>query len=214
MTRRRHTRGPWHLALAMLATAALTGCMTGEQMTTPTGDELFAQAREHYFSYRTVTNAVQALIHDGPWGSDGGSYGMEPSGAGCDDGTYKFDLLRDTQIDPATLPEVTDRVRDYLNGQGFTVTGWDLGSGVYATHDLHVRDQGDFDLLMITFFTNGGVIVAAETRCWPGDYIKLGDLMFGDVYLSEGYLPREESPSDPLFFGVTPGDPQFLPRKD
>ncbi|RZI94631.1 MAG: hypothetical protein EOO67_04255, partial [Microbacterium sp.] len=48
-------------------------------MTTPTGDELFAQARAHYFSYRTVTNAVQALIHDGPWGFDGGSY--DPSAA-------------------------------------------------------------------------------------------------------------------------------------
>lgn len=214
MTRRQHTRGPWLLAGAMVLTAAVTGCMTGEQMTTPTGDELFAQAREHYYSYRTVTNAVQALIHGGPWGSDIGSYGMQPTGATCDDDSYGFDLLRDTQIDPTTLPEVTDRVTKYLTSQGYTVTGWDLGSGVYATHDLHVRDQGDFDLLMITFFTNGGVIVAAETKCWPGDPLELDELMFGDVYLSDGYLPREESPSDPLFFGVTPGDPQFLPGQD
>lgn len=35
--------------------------------------------------------------------------------------------------------------------------------------------------------------------------------MVGGAAFSEGHLPREESPSDPLFFGVTPGEPGFGP---
>lgn len=198
-------------ATAVLA-LALTGCANeGDGMATPTGDELVAQAEQHYLDYRGVTNDIQALIFDGPWPVEAGSFGMQPSGAGCPDGSYKFDLARSTQVDPAQHAALSESVREHLIEEGYDVEGQDLGSGEAKSTDVIVRKQGDFSLLMVTFIANGSVSVTATTKCWPGDRIELSDLMFGGATLSEGYLPREESPSDPLFFGVTPGEPAFGP---
>jgi hypothetical protein len=64
---------------------------------------------------------------------------------------------------------------------------------------------------MVTFIANGSVLVSAATACWPSDADELADQLFGDATLSEGYLPREEAPDDPLFFGITPDQPGFRP---
>lgn len=176
---------------------------------TPTGDELVAQAKQHYFDYRSITNDVQALIYDGPWEAETGSFGMQPSAAGCGDNGYKFDLTRTTQVDPDAQDALRDEVRRYLADAGFELEGQELGSGKAQSSDVIVRQQGDFSLLMVTFIANGSVLVTATTKCWPGDRNEISREIFGGVTLSEGYLPREESPSDPLFFGVTPGEPAF-----
>lgn len=202
----------WRMtAAATVLALALTGCVNGGEGMTPTGDELVAQAKQHYLDYRSITNDVQALIHDGPWEAEVGSYGMQPSAAGCDDDTYKFDLTRTTQVDPDEQNALRDEVRDYLVDAGFEVEGQELGSGESQSSDVIVRRQGDFSLLMVTFIANGSVLVTATTKCWPGERNELSKLIFGGVTLSEGYLPREESPRDPLFFGVTPGEPAFGP---
>ncbi|UUE21155.1 hypothetical protein [Microbacterium sp. J1-1] len=203
----------WQMTAVMAVLAlVLTGCTNeGEGMATPTGDELFAQAKQHYLDYRDVTNSVQGLIFDGPWEAPGGSFGMEPSGAGCPDGSYKFSLARSTEVDPEQHAEQSAAVQKYLTDAGYELAGMDLGSGEVQSSDVIVREQGEFSLLTVTFITNGNVLVTATTKCRPGDRYELGDLMFGDANLSEGYLPREESPSDPLFFGVTPGEPAFGP---
>lgn len=203
----------WRITAAMAVLGlVLTGCTNeGDGMATPTGDELVAQAKQHHLDYREVTNGVQALIYDGPWEAPGGSFGMQPAGAGCPDNSYKFDLARTTKVDPAQHAEQSAAVQKYLIDAGYELDGMDLGSGEMQSSDVIVRKQGDFSLLMVTFITNGNVLVTATTKCWPGDRYELSDLMFGGVNLSEGYLPREESPSDPLFFGVTPGEPAFGP---
>ncbi|MFK3676815.1 hypothetical protein ACI2IP_03755 [Microbacterium sp. NPDC090218] len=203
----------WRITAAMAVLAlALTGCTNeGDGMATPTGDDLVAQAKEHYLDYRGVTNDVQALIFDGPWEAPGGSFGMEPSGAGCPEGSYKFSLARSTEVDPGEHAERSSAVQKYLTDAGYELDGMDLGSGEVKSTDVIVREQGDFSLLTVTFITNGSVLVTATTKCWPGDRIELSGLIFGGANLSEGYLPREESPSDPLFFGVTPGEPAFGP---
>lgn len=203
----------WRLsaALAMLA-LALTGCAKeGDGMAIPTGEELVAQAEQHYRDYRSVTNEVQARIFDGPWQVETASFGMQPSAAGCSDESYKFDLARTTRVDPEAHDAAREDVATYLADAGYDVESKDLGSGEAKSTDVIVREQGDFSLLMVTFIANGNVLVTATTKCWPGDRHELSDLMFGGVTLSEGYLPREESPSDPLFFGVTPGEPAFGP---
>ncbi|WP_157432207.1 hypothetical protein [Agromyces italicus] len=178
---------------------------------TPTGDELVTQAKQHYFDYRAVTNDIQALIDEGPWEARIGSFGMQPSSAGCPDGSYNFSLTRSTHVDPAEHDELADAVRTYLEDAGYEYEGVNLGSAESGSSDVIVRKQGDFSLLMVTFIHNGNVLVSAETKCWPGDDNELSDAIFGDAILSEGYLPREEAPSDPLFFGVTPGQPEFGP---
>ncbi|MGW9158917.1 hypothetical protein [Microbacterium sp. NPDC055665] len=199
------------LAATAVLALALTGCTDGDGRATPTGDDLVAQAKQHYLDYREVTNGAQALIFDGPWEAPGGSFGMEPSGAGCPDGSYKFSLARSTEVDPEQHAERSAAVQKYLMDAGYELDGMELGSGESKSTDVIVRKQGDFSLLMVTFIANGSVSVTATTRCWPGDRYELGDQLFGDANLSEGYLPREESPSDPLFFGVTPGEPAFGP---
>lgn len=196
--------------LAVLA-LALTGCVNEGDGMTPTGDELVAQAEQHYLDYRSITNDVQALIHDGPWQLDIASYGMQPSKAGCSADSYKFDLTRSTTVEPDEQRALSEAVVDYLTTAGYEVEGQDLGSGSAASTDVIVRKQGDFSLLMVTFIANGSVLVTATTKCWPGDRNEISEQIFGGVTLSEGYLPREESPSDPLFFGVTPGEPAFGP---
>ena len=177
-------------------------------MATPTGDELVAQAKQHYLDYRTVTNDVQALIFDGAWEADIGSYGMQPSPEGCGDGTYRFDFTRTTKVAEEEQDAARDRVLSYLKAS-YEIEGQDLGSGDSQSTDLIVNKQGDFSQLMVTFIANGSVLVTAITKCWPGDADELSDLIFGDVNLAEGYLPAEESPSDPLFFGITPGEPAY-----
>lgn len=204
-------RKRWRVSAAVVVlSVALTGCVNGGGMI-PTGDELVAQSKQHYFDYRAITNDVQALIYDGPWESDIGLFGMQPSGAGCGDDSYNFDLTRNTKIDPDERDGLREKVQDYLADAGFEVEGQELGSGDAQSSDVIVRRQGDFSLLMVTFIANGSVLVTATTKCWPGDPAELSKLIFGGVTLSEGYLPREESPSDPLFFGVTPGEPAFGP---
>lgn len=201
----------WRAAAAVVVlSVVLTGCANGgNSMEPPTGDELFAEAEQHYFDYRAVTNDIQALIFEGPWEVPPGSYGMEPGSSGCPDGSYKFDLFRSTDVDLGELERLRGDVREFLVDAGYEVEGMELGEGESHSIDWIVREQGDFSLLMVTFIANGAVSVSAKTTCWPGDEYELGDLLFGGVYLSEGYFPREESPSDPLFFGITPGEPAF-----
>src|SRR5690349_17382015 len=99
-------------ATAAILALALSGCANeGDAMAVPTGDELVAQAEQHYLDYRGVTNDVQALIFDGPWQTEISSFGMQPSAAGCGDDGYKFDLTRTTQVDPAAQGAVRDEVR-------------------------------------------------------------------------------------------------------
>jgi hypothetical protein len=199
-------------AATTVVALALTGCANdGDGRAVPAGDELLAEATQHYRDYRGVTNDVQALIFDGPWPVDVAGFGMQPSGAGCPDGSYKFVLVRSTEVDAAQHPALSASVREYLVDAGYDVEGQELGSGRSKSVDVIVRKQGDFSALMVTFIANGSVLVTATTRCWPGDRHELRDLLFGGVTLSEGYLPREESPNDPLFFGVTPGEPAFGP---
>ncbi|MGA7147726.1 MAG: hypothetical protein WBX17_04450 [Microbacterium sp.] len=179
-------------------------------MAEPTGDELYSHAEDVYFGYREAVNGVLALIHDGPWEVGDGAYGMEPSGAGCGDG-WNFGLARSTKVDPADQDRMRQDVADYLTDVGYEVEGMDLGSGEVTSSDVIVRKQAPFSLLTVTFVNNGNALVVVDTACNPGDRSELSDMLFGGVYLAEGYLPQQESPSDPLFFGVTPGDPQFLP---
>lgn len=178
-------------------------------MSIPAGDELLSQAEEHYTSYRTVTNAVQALILDGPWAVEPSEFGMQPAGAGCPDDSYKFSLTRQANVEPDQQAAMSEAIREYLEDQDYSVETQDLGSGSAESRDIIVREQGDFSMLMVTFIQNGSVLVTATTKCWPGDRYELGDMLFGDATLSQGYLPREESPSDELFFGITPGEPAF-----
>lgn len=197
-------------AAVVLAASMLTGCGAGPAAE-PTGEELYTQAEEVYFEYREFVNGLLGVISEGPWTVSGsGSYGMVPGSAGCGDG-WNFSLTRSTTVDPAEQDRLRQEVADYLADAGYEVEGMDLGSGDVTSSDVIVREQGLFSLLTVTFVNNGSVLVAADTACHPGDDIELGDMLFGDAKLAEGYLPREESPSDPLFFGITPGDPRFLP---
>jgi hypothetical protein len=197
-------------AAVVLMVSILTGC-GGAPVAEPSGDELYAQAEEVYFEYREFLNGLLAVVHDGPWEvRDSGAYGMVPSSGGCGDG-WKYTLSRSTTVDPAEQDRVRQEVADYLTDAGYEVEGMDLGSGEVTSSDVIVREQGLFSLLTVTFVNNGNVLVVADTACHAGDGNELGDMLFGDAQLAKGYLPREESPSDPLFFGITPGDPQFLP---
>ena len=197
-------------ATVLLAVSILTGC-GGGPVAQPTSDELYAQAEEVYFEYREFVNGLLAVIHDGPWEvGESGAYGMVPSSTGCGDG-WNFGLTRSTTVDPAEQDRLRQEVADYLTDAGYEVEGMDLGSGEVTSSDVIVREQGLFSLLTVTFVNHGNILVLADTACHPGDHLELGDMLFGDARLAEGYLPQRESPSDPLFFGITPGDPQFLP---
>lgn len=190
------------------ATIVLTGC--GGTVAEPTGDELYERAESLYMDFRTKTNAVLAAVHDGPWDIADGGYGMSPSGVGCGDG-WKFDLTRSTTIDPAVIDDKRAAAAAALVSEGFEVENMDLGSGEVTSSDVIVREQDVYSLLTVTFVNNGNVLVTATTPCNPGDKFELGERLFGTETLRNGYLPQQESPSDPLFFGITPGDPQFLP---
>ncbi|GAB2698075.1 hypothetical protein GCM10027071_09690 [Microbacterium marinum] len=200
-------------AVALLGAATmlalLTGC-GGEPDMEPTAD-VRERAEAVYFDYREQTNLVLAIIDEGPWVVGGSAeYGMVPSSSGCDDG-WKFDLTRSTTIDPASVDGLREKVAAHLDDAGFTVEGMELGAEGEGSGDVIVRQQGVFSLLVVTFVDNGNVLVKATTACQHGDARELGKALFGDARLAEGYLPSEESPSDPLFFGIAPGDPQFAP---
>lgn len=177
-------------------------------MAEPTGDELYQQAESLYLDFRETTNGVLAVVHDGPW--DVRTHGMTPSGVGCGDG-WKFDLTRSTTIDPGDVAAKREAVAQHLVSAGFEVDDLDLASGQVASGDVIVREQGVYSLLTVTLVDNGNVVVTATSPCRPGDKVELSRMLFGDGPLPEGYLPQQESPSDPLFFGITPGEPGFLP---
>jgi hypothetical protein len=200
----------WRMVIpgaVLVLAAGLAGCAPAEPA--PTGDQLVDQARQHYVEYRTITNDIQALIFTGPWESDIGGYGMQPTDLGCRDDEYSFDFTRVTRVPSDDHAALNDGVLAYLEEAGYEVEGQQLGSGTSQSLDLIVRDQAPFRQLMITTIGNGSVLVTAETVCWPGDPDELSELIFGSVNLSQGYLPAEESPTDPLFFGITPGEPAF-----
>lgn len=177
---------------------------------TETDEQLFERAEAVYMEYRTATNGVLSLIDEGPWEVPEGGYGMAPSDTGCGDG-WKFELARSTVVDPAEQPRLRQAVAEHLAAEGYEVEGMDLASGSASSGDVIVREQGVYSLLTVTFVDNGNVLVRATTSCQPGDWLALDTQIFGEDALGFGYLPQQEAPSDPLFFGITPGDPQFLP---
>jgi hypothetical protein len=63
------------IVLALTGTLLMTGCTPA-----PTGDALYADAEQTYFSYREVVNELQLEYDDGPWEVGSlGSYGMQPN---------------------------------------------------------------------------------------------------------------------------------------
>lgn len=187
----------------------MTGCDTSEP--TPTGDALYADAEQTYMEYREFVNGVQSVLSTDPWTiGQLGVYGMQPDG--CDGGTgYRFDLNRRLEMDAADREANADTVERHLEQAGMSPSRRVLGEGDGSIIQVGVRDEGVFAQLLVEFRETGTVRISAETACRPGDALSLADMLFGDVFLSEGYLPTEtESPTDPLFFGITPGDPQFV----
>jgi len=186
----------------------MTGCTPA-----PTGDALYADAEQTYFSYREVVNELQLEYHDGPWEVGSlGSYGMQPNQ--CDnDAGYNFTLGRHVWLDGSKREEYADIAERFLKGKGLSpvrqVIGADDNEGQLL--QVIVRNQSDYELLMVQFRKNGNVTIDIETACRPGDAFELSDMLFGDVNFLGGYLPSDvEAPTDPLFFGITPGDPQFV----
>jgi len=185
----------------------LTGCTPA-----PTGDELYVDAERTYVAYREVVSELQLEYFDGPWGVGGlGGYGMQPNQ--CDNNSgYSFRLHRSVRLDGSKREEYAGIAERFLEAKSLSparqVFGDDDNDGQVL--QVIVRNQGDFELFLVEILTNGNVSISAKTACRPGDAFELSDMLFGGVYLSEGYLPTEtESPRDPLFFGITPGDPQF-----
>ncbi len=186
----------------------MTGCTPA-----PTGGSLYADAKKSYLSYREVVNELQLAYHDGPWKVGGlGSYGMQPNQ--CDNNSgYKFTLYRSILLDGSKREEYADIAEHFLKEQGLSPTreviGADDNDGQLV--QVVVRDEGDFELFLVKILKSGNVSINVDTACRPGDAFELSDMLFGGVYLSEGYLPTDvESPTDPLFFGITPGEPQFV----
>lgn len=189
---------------AVFAVAVLTGC--GASVAEPTGEELFERAESVYLEFKETTNGVLAAVHDGPW--EVGTYGMSPSGVGCGDG-WKFDLTRTVRIDPAEIAAKREAVSQHLVAEGFEVEGMDLSSGTVSSGDVIVRKQGVFSLLTVTLISNGNVVVTATSPCQPGDKFELNRLMYGDDIIADWPVPAQESPSDPLFFGIVDGEPRL-----
>ncbi|MFJ2369005.1 hypothetical protein [Microbacterium sp. NPDC087665] len=202
---RRHVAG---IVLALTGALLMTGCTPA-----PTGDALYADAEQTYFSYREVVNELQLEYHDGPWEIGSlGSYGMQPNQ--CDnDAGYNFTLHRSIRLDASQREEYADIAERFLKDEGLSpsrqVIGADDNDGQVL--QVIVRDQGDYELFLVRFLKNGSVGISVDTACRPGDAFELGDQLFGDTNLGLGYLPIDvEAPTDPLFFGITPGDPQFV----
>ena len=174
---------------------------------------LYAEAEQTYFDYRGLVNELQLALHEGTWEiGQLGSYGMQP--LRCDDGNgYYSSLHRNVVLDGDKRKDYADLAEQFLAEQGFSPARGTLGADDHEGQLIQVivRDEGDFAMLLVEFRKNGNIGISADTRCRPGDSYELSDLLFGGVYLSEGYLPIDtESPTDPLFFGITPGDPQFV----
>lgn len=205
MSRAKRTAGAAGVAMMMGVLAACGGADVTE-----TDEQLYERAESLYMEYRGQTNEVLALIDEGAWAVSDGGYGMSPSGAGCGDG-WKFDFTRSTTVDPAAQPRMRQAVAEHLTAEGYELAGMELGSDSVASSDVIVREQGVYSLLTVTFVSNGNVVVQATTPCQRGDKQVLREQIFGEEMLEFGYLPLEESPSDPLFFGITPGEPRFLP---
>ncbi|PQZ54779.1 hypothetical protein CQ040_14410 [Microbacterium sp. MYb54] len=189
----------------------MTGCTVSGPA--PQGQALFNEAEENYLRYRGFVNELQTTLADEDWKiGQLGVYGMQP--VECDgDDQYRFDLNRSIELDGAQREAYADSVEEFLTDNDMTpqrrVLGEDGQEGQLI--QLTVRDEGDFSLLLVEIRQDGRVRIAAETACWPGDRDELSELLFHGERLGEGYLPTDvESPTDPLFFGITPGDPQFV----
>lgn len=187
----------------------MTGCDTSTPA--PTGDALYADAERTYFEYREVVNGVQSVLSTGPWVvGQLGEYGMQPQRCEGDAG-YQFSLGRLLRLEAADRERHADAIEEYLTDIGMSPERRALGSGDRVLIQIEARDEKGLEQLLVEFDPNGTAVVSATTACRPGDARELGDLLFGDTYLGEGYLPIDvEAPTDPLFFGITPGEPQFV----
>lgn len=196
--------------LFLTCAAFMTGCTSSEPP--PSGQALFDDAEANYLRYRGFINELQSTLSVDDWTiGQLGVYGMQP--VECDGDQYRFDLNRSIALDGAPRNEYADTVEDFFTDNEMSpqrsVLGGDDQEGQLI--QVTVRDQGDFSLLLFEIRKDGQVRIAAETTCWPGDALELGDTLFGDTNLGLGYLPIDvEAPADPLFFGIAPGDPQFV----
>jgi hypothetical protein len=200
------------MALGILAISwatTVTGCAVDAPP--PTGEALYADAEETYFEYRELTNGVQSVLSTGPWiVGQIGEYGMQPRR--CDNGGgYQFSLGRLLRLDISDREANADAIEQHLRDLGMTPGRRTLGDGERSLIQIEARGELGLEQLLVEFGANGTAVVSATTACRPGDSYELSALLFGGMYLSEGYLPTDvEAPTDPLFFGITPGDPQFV----
>lgn len=197
--------------LALAGVLVLAGCTVGE--TVPSGHSLYDDAEENYVRYRGFVNDLQSTMSEKDWEIDQlGAYGMQP--IECDAASqYRFDLNRSIVLDASKREDYADTVEEFLANKGMTVQRSVLGADDQQGQltQLMVRDEGDFSLLLVEIRQDGRVRVAVETVCWPGDRDELSALLFHGERLGAGYLPTDvESPTDPLFFGITPGEPRFI----
>ncbi|MCK2030461.1 hypothetical protein [Microbacterium galbinum] len=198
------------LTLAVIGVITMTGCTATEPA--PSGQPLFDEAEANYLRYRGFVNDLQSTLSTDAWTiGQIGVYGMQP--VECDANQYRFDLNRSIALDGTQREEYADTVETFFTGHDMSprrsVLGRDDQEGQLI--QITVRDQGDFSLLLVEIRRDGQLRIAAETTCWPGDRNELSRLIFHGERLGEGYLPIDtESPTDPLFFGITPGDPQFV----
>jgi hypothetical protein len=186
----------------------MTGCDTADPV--PTGEALYADAEQTYMDYREFVNGVQSVLSTGPWiVGQIGDYGMQPDS--CDDGNgYQFNMGRRLAMDLADREQNADAVEQYLTDAGLSPSRRTLGEGKDSLVQIAVADERGFELLLVEFRKNGNAQISAATTCRPGDAHDLSDMLFGEEVFLGGYLPSDfESPTDPLFFGITPGDPKF-----
>lgn len=185
----------------------MTGCTPA-----PTGRALFDEAEANYLGYRSLVNELQSTLSTGNWSiGQLGVYGMQP--VECSQDQYRFDLNRSIILDDAEPGAYADQVEAFFVDKQMAPKRSVLGSDDQEGQliQVTVRDEGDFSLLLVEIKKNGRVRIAAETTCWPGDRDELSEMLFHGERLGDGYLPAGvESPTDPLFFGITPGDPQFV----
>lgn len=189
----------------------MTGCTVSAPA--PTGQSLFDEAEANYLRYRGLVNDLQSTLSDGDWEiGQLGVYGMQP--VECDStNQYRFDLNRSIALEGSRRELYADAVEEFLADKDMSAQRSVLGTEGQEGQliQVTVRDEGDFSLLLVEIRQDGRVKIAVETSCWPGDRDELSALLFHGERLGAGYLPTDvESPTDPLFFGITPGDPQFV----
>ncbi|PQZ54780.1 hypothetical protein CQ040_14405 [Microbacterium sp. MYb54] len=187
----------------------MTGCDNADPV--PAGEALYADAEQTYMDYREFVNGVQSVLSTDPWiVGQVGDYGMQPDQ--CDNGNgYQFNLGRRLTMELADREQNADAIEQYLTDAGMTPSRRTLGEGSDSLVQIAVADERGFELLLIEFGKNGNALISAATACRPGNAHDLSDMLFGDIYFLGDYLPTDvESPTDPLFFGITPGDPQFV----